>query len=313
MATASTKNTEVRKMSEGFKEQQKKKFADFLEKGAKKIESLEETVCQEHGTLIEDCENSSVCRLFNSEDDQNDFFNDFDMYAQDVKKWDWLQQFVPGVVVYSAGGMCPFQAEGYIGDLNFYYRERGGFASLNLANSKKECYLLSDALYSAEIEVEEFRPASEWVGTFLTLVERLEKPKFLYHFQTDAIDLKKLDEEGIIQNRYDENGNVVHETKAGWGHSVEEAFAQAADFEVFRLIVMNREKYDGTTGKSTPDSERSWSEEKFNKFLALTNIQPIVVKIEGDNRVYPVHEPVFEVKVPETWRNEEGVIVLPAE
>ena len=300
-------------MSEDFKEQQKEKFADFLEEGAKRIQGIEETVCQKHGTLIKDCENSFVCRLFNSDDKQGDFFNDFDMYAQDVKEWEWLQQFVPDVIVYSAGGMCPFQAEGYIGDLNFYYRERGGYASLSLANSKEASYSLRDSLYSAEIEVEEFRPASEWIGTFLTLVERLEKPKFLYHFQSDAVDLEKLDKEGIMQNKHDENGDVIHETQLGWGYSVEEAFQEAAAFEMLRFLVMNRKKYDEKTGEYVHDPERSWSEEKFNKFLMLKNIQPIVVEVEGTDRAYPVPEPVFEVKVPEKWRNEEGVIVLPVE
>lgn len=298
-------------MSDNFREEQKKKFVDFLEEGSKKIEELEESVCEKHGTLIKDCENSFVCRMFNFKDEFNDLFDDFDMYAQDVNKWKWLQQFVPEVIVYSAGGLCPFQVEGYLGEFNFYYRERGGIASLNLARSKNESYSAVNSLYRASINTEEFGPAHKWLGTFLTLIERLEKNPYLYQFQTDEVTGSGK----VFSKKLDENGEVIHTTVGGWGFTEEEAYQDALEnIESMRFWFMREHsRYDRELKKEIPEPEKDWTDEDYDRYVSLMNVQPIVVKIEGEDRDYPAVDPVFEVKVPEAWRQDDGTIVFPVD
>lgn len=298
-------------MSDNFREEQKKKFADFLEEGAKKIEQIEESVCEKHGTLIKDCENSFVCRMFNFKDEFNDLFDDFDMHAQDVNEWKWIQQFVPEMIVYSAGGICPFQVEGYLGEFNFYYRERGGVASLNLARSKKESYSTVDSLYRASTNTEEFGPAHKWLGTFLTLVERLKKNPYLYQFQADEVTGSGK----VFSKKLDENGEVIHTTIGGWGFTEEEAYQNALEHtESMRFWFMRKHsRYDRELKKEIPEPEKDWTDEDYDRYVSLVNVQPIVVKIKGEDRDYPDVDPVFEVRVPEAWRQDDGTIVFPVD
>jgi hypothetical protein len=41
---------------------------------------------------------------------------------------------IPGLIVTSWGGCCPFQADGYFNEFPFYFRARGGFWTLEVAN-----------------------------------------------------------------------------------------------------------------------------------------------------------------------------------
>lgn len=235
---------------------------------------------------------------------------EFDMYARDISDFNWLKEFIPGIVIYSAGGITPFQAQGYLDGFNFYYRERGGVASLNLANSKKECYDLATALYTADIEVEEFREGFGWFSTLMNLVEKLERTPYRYKFQKDSVDFGSNGTSFVKE--FDENGEVVHDSTIGWGLTADEAFKDAVQhLEWMRGYLCHRMKYDKETRELVPDTERSWSNENFDKYVEMINLQPIVVEVEGIDRAYPDIEPVFEVRVPELWRNEIGLIEIP--
>lgn len=235
---------------------------------------------------------------------------EFDMYARDIADFAWLKEFIPGIVIYSAGGVCPFQAEGYLDGFNFYYRERGGVASIQLANSKNECYDLATALYTADIEVEEFREGLGWFSTLMNLIEKLEKPPYRYSFQKNAIDYGP--DGNTPTKKLDENGNVIHTDFPGWGFTVEEAFENASNaIEGMRERFCNRTKVDPETRGIVPDPENNRSNEQFDEYVKMINLQPIVVEVEGIDRAYPEKEPVFEIKVPEIWRDENGIIEIP--
>lgn len=238
---------------------------------------------------------------------------EFDLYARDIKDFNWLKEFIPDIVIYSAGGMCPFQAEGYLGEYNFYYRERGGNASLSLATSKNDCYGGADNLYRANIEVEEFREGPGWFSTLMNLIEKLERNSYLYQFQCDEIDFGPSgNDKENMKKKVDENGNVIHGFKGGWGFTAEEAFKEAVSFEYFRDFVFNRTKYDREIGEYVPAPELNWTEAEFNKYVELSNVQFIVQEERSSKkRVYPEIDPVFEVKVPEKWRDENGLIEIP--
>lgn len=235
---------------------------------------------------------------------------EFDMYARDIADFNWLKEFIPGIVIYSAGGILPFQAEGYLDGFNFYYRERGGVASLKLANSKEDCYDLASALYTAEIEVEEFREGFGWFSTLMNLIEKLEKPPYRYEFQKNAIDYGA--DGNTPTRKLDENGEVIHSSFPGWGFTVEEAFTSASNaIERMRERFCNRTKVDPETREIVPDPENNRSNEQFDEYVKMINLQPIVDFAEGFDRVYPEKEPVFEIKVPEIWRDENGIIEIP--
>jgi len=239
---------------------------------------------------------------------------DFDMYARDIADFAWLKEFIPEIIIYSAGGLCPFQAEGYLGEYTFYYRERGGFASLSLAMSKEDCYGASDNLYRSSIEVEEFREGPGWFSTLMNLIEKLERNSYLYQFQRDEVDYGTNNNPDDIKKKLDEEGEVVHGSTPAWGFTAEEAFEKAARLEYLSNFFTNRTKYDEELKKYVPAPELNWTEEQIAKYVELANVQFIVREERSSKeRVYPEIDPVFEVKVPEMWRNENGLIEIPQE
>lgn len=54
-----------------------------------------------------------------------------------------------------------------------------------------------------------------------------------------------------------------------------------------------------------------WSEEKFNHFVKLLDLRQEVVSVKGLDRKYPTVKPNFDVRIPETWRTDSGLIKLP--
>lgn len=298
------------KMSKDFDEKMKQAFADFLEASADKG-----LYCDKHKQNVEECDEPVVCSLLNVSTENDSSLDDFDFYARDINDFVWLKQFIPNIVIYSAGGSVPFQAEGYLGDLNFYYRERGGIASLNVANSKNESYSPFESLYSATLTVDEFRdPSFLWYSTLMNLIEQLEKPVYLYQFQCHEIDYgpRGNRDMSIIDVKRDNEGNIVYGKHSGKGFTKDEAFNDAvSSFERMRHNFCDRQKYDRELEKYVPSPELNWSNEEYDRYVELINIQPIVVEVHGNNREYPVVEPIFEVFVPEAWRNDEGLVQIP--
>lgn len=210
----------------------------------------------------------------------------YDPYAQELGDWDWLEKMVPGLVISSAGGLCPFQAEGLLQGYPFYYRERHGDAELRLApKDTTGHYLLYESLWSSTEEVEEFRNGPDWVGTLLRLIEKLEKTPYLYEFPA-----KKLEFSDPSDHRTAFATDEM-ETVFGWGHSVDEAWNDAQKPSEYLL----------SRGWSIDDLKHEWD---------LRDPSPVPLHL--DQRFYPESFPNFEVKVPEAWRNEEGFVEIPS-
>lgn len=208
----------------------------------------------------------------------------FDIYAQDVDDWEWLAKLVPGIVIHSAGGMVPFQAEGLINGYPFYYRERGGVAALKVAEKDaKDAYGTDGILWSASEEVQEFRAGPHWIVSLVNLFDRLEKAPFFYEFAGRKTD---------YSDPYDvESMYATDEPQSyfGWGDSPEEGYA----------YLMKPSEYLLSVG---------WSEETQVRLRKLQQISSI--PLNEDKRVYPQETP-FRVQVPESWRDDEGKIVFP--
>lgn len=295
-------------MSEEFRKQQKEKFIEYLTKATD-----ENALCTLHNTPLSECDDD-LCEMLTVPKDKHERF---DLYAQDVNEWAWVQEFVPGLIVRSAGGALPFQAEGYLGDFEWYFRAEDEYASLRVANDYEGLFPISAALYSSSIDTSEFEDTVEmvqkhWVGFLLSCIERLKKTEYLYHFECNAINYEASDVEYGLDVKRDSEGNVVSDTVVGWGYTADEAFAKAVDYTTFyNFYCVN--SYEDMKNTNLHDiweryENRLWSEEKLTHLLKLRDVRPVVVHVEGVEREYPENEPDFTVRVPEILRTDSGLI-----
>ena len=74
-------------MSQEFEEQQKEKFIEYLTQNAG-----QEIICQEHHQNVEKCDDPIICELMSSSDYEHE---KYDIRAQDINDWTWVQEFVP--------------------------------------------------------------------------------------------------------------------------------------------------------------------------------------------------------------------------
>lgn len=224
---------------------------------------------------------------------------DFDIHAQDLNDWAWLSEFIPGIVVTSAGGIVPFQAEGLYHGHPWYYKERHGQARLNVGQKDDaDAYGVDGSLFTSYMDVEEFRSGPGWISTLMTLVERLEKAPFRYDFDSFDVDFREISEERKLAGGNSYTVDDLIETDrpnirfgiCGWGHSPEEA-------------------YEDTKAISEYLFEHGYSEEVQHKMWELKKIDP--TPKNKDERDFSTANFEFEVRVPEVWRCEDGSILIP--
>lgn len=149
------------------------------------------------------------------------------LYATDIHDWEWLQEAVPSLIVSSAGGFVPFQAEGYIHGFSFYMRAEDGSASLAVSPVIGEPpYSTNPRNLYAHIRYGEGRHEVQrpemFIPHLMVLLERLEKPPFRYEFP-------------YVKPVYDEatsayvpaDGDGETGVYFGWGETPEEAYEHA--------------------------------------------------------------------------------------
>jgi len=147
----------------------------------------------------------------------------FDLYAQDPNDWSELTKLIPGIMITSAGGIVPFQAEGTLHGFPFYYRDRHGVAELRVgAVGSTDHILPAGALYSASVETPEFEGADHFVKNLYHLVPELKKAPFLYRFPGHKATFLNDGNWGYTIDR-----SSVEEA-LGWGHSLEEAYVNSS-------------------------------------------------------------------------------------
>lgn len=205
---------------------------------------------------------------------------EFDLYAQNVDGWRWLQEWIPGIVISSAGGVAPFQAQGLLHGHPFYYKDRHGYAFLNVGELDGEAPYLGDTtLYSASVETEEFAGGENFVKNLMKLVPELKRTPFPYEFQgrkiewgNESIHARKY---RVVEGEFDEFPTV------GWGYFPEEAFEELAKPSEYLLSC-------------------GWTEEIQREIYELKAFSPEPVKT--DERKYPDVDPPFTVNLPEALR-----------
>ncbi len=198
---------------------------------------------------------------------------EFDMYAQELDRWSWLQDFIPTIVISSAGGIAPFQAEGLLQGLPFYYRDRHGYATLSVAGDPdgEKPYLGEKTYYQAGIDTEEFQGGEHFIKNLMKLVPQLKPTPYPYSFLGKKLNFTK--DEGLNYTV----SETETETWPGWGFTAEEAYAALQEPNEYLL-------------------SRGYSREKLVQMVKDQEFSPIPVS--PDPRVYPEILPNFTVNYP---------------
>lgn len=208
---------------------------------------------------------------------------------------DLLRDHIPGLRIEMAGGVAPFQSWGDIGDgYRFYYRDRSGNVSLNVAltgahitppNGRLSIYTMGEedvpagtrkSLYRATLHQEDSpeQYSRGWVSSFLTLLENLVPLPNEYEFPN-------LTEGPVAPDLH------------GWGWTVEEAYE------------------DGLERNKRIAADPFY--ERLAPILAKAKYRVEDGVMLSAPRTFPETQPVFLTSVPEEWRMSDGTIMVPHE
>lgn len=104
-----------------------------------------------------------------------------------------------GLIVTRAGGIVPFQAEGFIYDMPFYFRCRSGSVSLRVGSNDGKPPYGGRGWYSSFLELDDendFMDREKFVKIFPEMVKALQKNDFFFGFQyVLRSDVENLSEE----------------------------------------------------------------------------------------------------------------------
>lgn len=194
----------------------------------------------------------------------------FDPHAQDPSDWSWLQEFIPGLIISSAGGQIPFQAEGLYLGYPFYFRDRHGSASLSVGALDGEMpYHGNDILYYASVETEEFEGAKNFIKNLIALVPELKRSPYSYTFIGKTLDLTKSG-----------SGYAISEDKSthypAWGYTPDEAY----------MSLLEPSQYLVDHGFSIERQAQMNKDMDFDR-----------TPLDDDSRKFPVTDPDFRINL----------------
>lgn len=149
----------------------------------------------------------------------------FDLWAKPLEAFEWAKEYIPGLIVTSAGGFFPYQAEGYINGYPFYYRSEQGGCSVKIGDPEDGMpYLWDESLWLIADDEFEGSTHETFIEGMTRLLPRLEKTPYLYKFPCHH------------SNFVGENGTwlwEIDETQTsyvqGIGHTIDEAWKQAQE------------------------------------------------------------------------------------
>lgn len=185
-------------------------------------------------------------------------------------RWAELEASIPGLVVESAGGSVPFQSEGTLHSMPYYFRYRGGGASLRLSPVGHDDTHMDTVLYSASLSYGDWLSGSlnpdEFSDLMRQCVVSLSIAPISWKFRGLRVNFKT-----------DSRGNLAFEPTEetrfyqGWGYTAEQGYAALHDY---------LDSFDLT-------------DEQLEELKAMECIerQPL----NEDDRVFPTVPPVFSV------------------
>lgn len=174
-----------------------------------------------------------------------------------------LTRAIPGLVLETAGGACPFQAEGTLHGLPFYFRYRSAHATLSLVQAGAEDFDYFAPLYLAGMDFGEeydgFLSDEQFRDLFTELTGRLARAPRLWEFTGAQVG----DLAGCPAG--------TPRTYGAWGYTPQEALTTL-------------------TSKSGtwPESLGEWADH-----VTAMALNPATITV--DDRVWPDPEPVFTV------------------
>ena len=149
----------------------------------------------------------------------------FDLYAQPLHRFEWATAYIPGLVVYSAGGLFPFQAEGFINGYPFYYRSEWGSCNIKFGRPEDSVpYLPEESYYTAYDNEFEGTTMETFVEALTRLLPKVKRSQNLYKFECRKVVLSKGD--GLWEWTVDPE---LKDTVVGWGYTPEEAYKYASE------------------------------------------------------------------------------------
>lgn len=200
------------------------------------------------------------------------------LHATDPGRWRDLSARVPGLLVTSAGGACPFQSEGTLHGYPYYFRYRSGWVSLELRHPQTEEHS-SEHLYSAGMEYGDdlagWLDRDEFITLLTTLVPQLQRAPYLWEFAGVAVEVENVAADGEPVNLRFTHTDTP-ETYRAWGHTPQAAYERLHEPSPWLV-------------------EHGWSIEAQAEHNRLKAIDP--TPLNADTRDFPTLEPVFEVRL----------------
>lgn len=190
---------------------------------------------------------------------------DFDMYRQDPDDWKDLSDAIPGLVITSAGGIMPYQAQGTLHGHPFYFRCRGEHASLRLVEVDGDA-VADNPLYSAGVPTDYMIDTDGFIELMKRLVPQLKRAPFRWEFEGKKV---------TVDSEFTVLSSEETEISYGWGNTPEEGFIDTKQHSEYL-------------------TDKGFTTEIQNKLWAARELNPIPVN--SDNRNWPAVEPVFIVK-----------------
>jgi len=234
-------------------------------------------------------------KVFNVEGSDS-FFEKFMKYGVDdesridlsksLSEFEWLSEFVPELTIACAEGMEPFQAEGLVKGLPYYYKSRGSSTILRVNHEGASDAYSSVSLYSSSLsDFGDEYCGGFWLNNLLNLVEGLERSPYLYEFMARSVvvDSRSSEEVEFVPGLRD---NLMR----AWGFS---------EVDAYRRVL------DGCW--SFPAG--SWGTDVKKRFVEALDVSS--VSLNDDDRVFPDVVPDFSLEVPGEWRDENGWIRVP--
>lgn len=201
------------------------------------------------------------------------------LYGDDPGNWRDLSALIPTLLVTSAGGSCPYQAEGTLHGYDFYFRYRGGSASLEVASDPDSLGSLWYASRAHGGRYDGTLGRQDFIDLMVVLVADLQPAPFLYEFS--GYKIKVVHDEAADSGQPDDAPKTLHiettdtpEIYRSWGHTPREAIDRFAEPSAYL-------------------TEHGWSEESQRQAVDAQRLDP--TPLNTDNRTYPSETPRFEV------------------
>jgi hypothetical protein len=171
-----------------------------------------------------------------------------------------LTDRVPGLEITSAGGACPFQAEGTLLGMPFYFRYRSAHATLRVGEDLFDKSLYSAGMEFGDDDLQGWLEEDEFMSLMVTLIGDLERAPIAWEFP------------GVEPNEFPPPARPAGSptTHRAWGHTADEAWERLNTPNPYLLA-------------------RGWTEERARAQIAAMGLVNAALTV--DDREFPLPEP----------------------